>query len=200
MKGLCFKEPLFNLAVKGRKTQTRRVVKPQPDDGFEFDCFIQNGKQAQFSKENPHAPKNALLRGFWQYAQPRYKVGETLYLQEPYFVSQTGVVFYKFDNNGVQPSEQAHKKWENKLFMPEKFARYFIEITNVRCERLQDISDEDCAREGIWYNGYVYGSGVYDAYDNTPKRAFANLINSIEKGAWERNPYVFVYNFKIVKK
>jgi len=76
--------------------------------------------------------------------KPRYKVGETVYLKEPYFPYCFERALYKYD------SKNQFGKWSNKLFMPEKYARYFIEITGVRCEQLQDISDEDCMKEGIF--------------------------------------------------
>jgi hypothetical protein len=77
--------------------------------------------------------------------------------------------------------------------------------SGVRCERLQDISDEDCIKEGISaisqkYNApFIYYNG-FD-YDNTPSRSYATLINKIcGKGTWESNPYVWVYDFKLLKK
>jgi hypothetical protein len=103
--------------------------------------------------------------------------------------------------------------------MPAKYARHFIKITAVRCERLRQISDEDCIREGIKYSrentpegmsSFPYytnglrkkrGSAKYNQmqYD-TPQQAYAALIDSIHgKGTWEQNPYVWVYVFKLVQ-
>lgn len=100
---------------------------------------------------------------------------------------------------------------KNKLFMPEKYARYFIEITAVRAERLQDITEEDCIKEGIEYSpeavpiGYPFGA-VFP-YNNgfhnytTAKEAYAALINNISgKGTWERNPFVWVYDFRLIQE
>ena len=88
-----------------------------------------------------------------------------------------------------------------------------IRITNVRVEKLQDISDEDCMREGIrkvsplrsliCLNASTYqidGTGCENTHYTAPRGAFAALINKVSgKGTWESNPWVFVYEFELVK-
>ena len=165
MRGICFKEQLFDLTVKGRKTVTRRMA-------------------------------------------DRYKVGETLYLKEPYFVNTDGSVDYKFDN------KVKHEKWKNKLFMPEKYARYFIKIKDKRKENLCDISYIECLREGIReYSVIIVESGkkrrtselVFEnpttgLWYQSPYKAFAALIDEINgKGTWESNPVVTRYEFELLK-
>jgi hypothetical protein len=82
-----------------------------------------------------------------------------------------------------------------------------IRITNVRIERLQDISDEDCLAEGVikWDAGqtdvpfFTYPNAAKCDYDS-PQDAYASLIDKVgKKGDWERNPYVWVYDFELVK-
>ena len=102
--------------------------------------------------------------------------------------------------------------------MPESAARYFIEITAVRAERLQDISDEDCMKEGIevvhraGHAGENNPSGLcfdisqkwdyqYSCSESAPWKAYAALINKINgKGTWEKNPWVWVYDFELINK
>lgn len=97
--------------------------------------------------------------------------------------------------------------WENKMYVKADLMPHQIRITDVRVERLQDISDEDCVREGIqWANG-----GFYSYYNHltgarlwisgkSPKKAFAALIDKISgEGTFESNPWVFVYEFELVK-
>ena len=85
--------------------------------------------------------------------------------------------------------------------MPESIARYFIKITGVSAERLQDISEEDCFKEGVeLYNNY---DGTYGGWTapSTLKEAYAALINSIHgNGTWEKNPWVWVYDFELTTK
>ncbi|RNC66455.1 hypothetical protein [Proteiniphilum sp. X52] len=198
MKGICFKEPLFHLTVQGIKKKTRRIV---------------------------HVPKGAV--GIQETEQewvinPRYKVGEIVYLKEPYyvhkmsnpFVTQTwSETIYKYgdDPDVVTYMEEllGIERWQNKLFMPEKYARHFIKITAVRAERLQDISEEDCLLEGIqvtFYDpdcpesGNVYYAPLVDDAFWTPQEAYAALIDKINGAAtWESNPFVWVIDYELLK-
>lgn len=165
MRGICFKEQLFDLTVKGRKTVTRRMV-------------------------------------------DRYNIGETLYLKEPYFINADGSIDYKFDNRVKR------EKWENKLFMPERHARYFIRIKDKRNENLCDISYIECLREGIReYNvisveagkrrrtsEFIYENPTTGLWYPSPYKAFAALIDEINgKGTWDKNPVVTRYEFELLK-
>lgn len=95
--------------------------------------------------------------------------------------------------------------WSNKMFVRADLMPHQIRIKNVRVERLQDISDEDCIREGIVKALGLYGcEGLCERgdqlYFGSPRSAFAALINKISgKGTWESNPWVFVYEFELVK-
>jgi hypothetical protein len=144
---------------------------------------------------------------------PRYKVGETLYLKEPYAALpavEPERVEYKFARQRSGANGE-NFKWQNKLFMPERYARYFIEITGVRVERLQDISEEDCFKEGIAelfnaYEGWVHYDWLFRCppactWYYTPRKAYAALIDKVDgEGTWAKNPYVFVYDFLLAKK
>ena len=97
------------------------------------------------------------------------------------------------------------------MFVGADMMIHQIRITDVRVERLQDISDEDCSKVGIikkWHapacKNYYYLPGievksVEDVHD-TPQEAFAHLINKVSrKDVWSNNPYVFVYDFELIK-
>lgn len=99
--------------------------------------------------------------------------------------------------------------WGNKMFVRAELMPHRIRITDVRVERLQDISDDDCLKEGIekMVTGCEYYQ--YSFYDHfkslwhnhmTPREAFARLIDKVSgKGTWGSNPYVFVYDFELIK-
>jgi hypothetical protein len=192
MKGISFIESLFYEVVSGRKTQTRRIMNPPPNSSN-----LKNAKSL-------------------------YRNGEVLYLKEPYcqdcdYVENVnskgwdanGRILYRY--SGDEISEHAKDSdlfghWEDERFMPARYARYFIEITYVRAERLQDISDEDCIKEGIAeqrWNGlhpkvfYVIPKMTCELYV-FPCSAYADLIDKIYgKGTWESNLFVWVYDFKL---
>jgi hypothetical protein len=95
--------------------------------------------------------------------------------------------------------------WENKMLVPASMCKYHIRITNIKVERLQDISDNDCIAEGIkcfpsdvMPDLYTF-EGVPENW-KTAREAFARLIDKVSgKGTWNRNPYVFAYTFELVK-
>lgn len=99
--------------------------------------------------------------------------------------------------------------WSNKMFTSSDEMPHQILITDVRVERLQDISDEDCLKEGInASNSHEIGYGIPWVYEfegskmayYTPREAYAALIDKVSgKGTWDKNPYVFVYDFELVK-
>ncbi len=102
-------------------------------------------------------------------------------------------------SNGKQTTAGTTGGWENKMYVRADLMPHRIEITDARFERLQDISDEDCLKEGIKQATfkYMYGFGDYEDNWATPREAFAALIDLISgKGTWERNPWVIAYTFR----
>ena len=99
--------------------------------------------------------------------------------------------------------------WTNKMFVKADLMPHHIKITNIRVKRLQDISNEDCIREGVYMDydehGGLYNTPYYDYPNNkhngfdTPREAFAALIDKVSgKGTWDSNPLVWVYEFELV--
>ena len=131
-----------------------------------------------------------------------YKVGEVVAVAQCYL----DIGSPQFDKFGYDVSGNTNKMFVKAELMPHK-----IKITNVRIERLQDISDEDCLREGISHytpadaqnteSGFgfqSYKGGLY--LYNTARDAFAALIDKVSgKGTWESNTYVWVYDFELVE-
>ena len=233
MNGINFIEPLFYATIKIRKKQTRRILKPQPQ-----------GNLAGMIKYTKPRHKEDFTRFDFDCGlsiDPRYKVGETLFLREPYkfylgmhndigFYFKFSMVTKAFllcDLIGSKKNEiydmilkltalqnKSKTGYINKLFVPKLLQNIFpykIKITAVRCERLQDISDEDCFKEGIinthGMEDIPVGGFSYDINSNpsslysTPKDAYAALINKINgHNTWESNPYVVVYDYELVRK
>lgn len=110
------------------------------------------------------------------------------------------------DTGGYPHPLVAKAGWTNKMFIRASLMPHRIRITNIRVERLQDISDEDCFREGVdvaFQNGHAVS---YYRFENsrtlyfTPREAFAALIDKVSgKGTWDSNPWVFVYEFELIR-
>lgn len=195
---------LTQAVLKGRKTQTRRILNPTM-------LFIRMKTFEGWSKEDIDSWKASCIKRLYaaqgeelqqildcalQYS--RYKLGETIAIAQRYadlayegeFFRHLGEVIFK-------------KGCHNKMFVKADFMPHRIRITNVRVERLQDISEEDCMKEGIWKAHDVGLKGTtYWANSSyrTAREAYASLIDKISgKGTWESNPWVFVYDFELVK-
>ena len=231
MKGISFIQPLFHATLEGRKTKTRRIMKPHPiQQIFEY-CPLcgEFFDDADFDFQICH------ICGFngnddenLEYSKPHYRVGETVFLREPYKIERlmynayfqlkysgfSGHIdhiknkiphFYRWIEKRLIEQKKSKSGWCNKLFIPACVAHYRIEITDVRCERLQDISDEDCFAEGIIktrgaLKQFVAQTVKGDIFRDTPQKAFAALIDSINgKNSWDKNPWVWVYTYKLTK-
>lgn len=218
MRGILMIEPLYHQTVKGNKVQTRRssgldTVNENPDDWF----MIEERRDGSFHfEEKPIGRLTPILDYF--ICKPRYKIGEILYLKEPTTKALNNNLtpngfMYKFgvpdgfvaNYFGRQIGSNTSVKWSNKLFMPASAARAFIRITGIKCERLLDISDQDCVSEGIFYHKHE-GWENYDKKLNPkihsyglPKKSFISLFRFANKISPKKeigNPWVFCYTYE----
>lgn len=209
MKGICFKDPLFHATIDGRKTQTRRIIKHAGNKMHhgQLLCHWWLSQPPRFDeKANEwiwHLQTDVDDSCDYKMPSPRYKVGEIVYLKEPYFDCQNveGLYYdlYKYAGHELP---YTNSKWGNKLFMSADKARYFIKITAVRVERLQEISEEDCFNEGIIGIAGTVGPAykvIRDAKSfPTPREAYAALTDKINgKGTWDSNAWVWVYDYEL---
>ena len=183
MKKIMFNDRygLTQAVLEGRKTMTRRLI----PDGTPLGNWGDTEKHS------------------------RYKVGKVV------------AVAQSLRDMGYDPRDTKHKSgaiwgldhtpaWTNKMFVSASECIHQIRITNVWVERLQDIRDEDCFREGIYKKtlfppgdiDYFYHSEPRSKWDVYPSaiEAFKGLIDKVSgEGTWESNPWVFVYEFELVK-
>lgn len=216
MKKIMFNDKygLTEAVLSGRKTQTRRIIKPQPtfneNHGIVWRGFAY-GLSLQLD-EIKGSCKNFITGTEYDKSCNRYRVDEVVAVAQSY--KNAGYSKYAINRAPKTMEIRGHMEqsegWTNKMFVRAEACKNRIRITNVRVERLQDIPDEDCIKEGV-IKGRVGSEDTHfmDAYyvPNmplepcvTPQRAYAALIDRISgKGTWESNPYVFVYDFELVK-
>lgn len=183
---------LTKAVLDGRKTQTRRII---PKDFFSLTWYEKNGT---LWYENS-------MGDFIDVRNSKYalcKVGEVIAVAQSYkeCLAENPYNRAYFLNGSAG--------WNNKMFVAADMMPHQIRITDVRVERLQDISDEDCIKEGVRkvvnengiYVQYYVGKGDNACSFENPREAFARLINKVSrKDVWNENPYVFVYDFELVK-
>lgn len=194
MKKIMFNDKygLTQAVLDGRKTQTRRVVMPEFLEGI-------LGKSFSFTEEG----KSELLR------LSKYKIGEEIAIAQSYRTlanekGKEGEFLFKkyYPKFGLWSDRPG---WNNKMFVEAGLMLHRIKITNIRIERLQDISDEDCVKEGVEQCQTPSCHKNYCTRDcgdcaPSPREAFAYLIDKVSgKGTWDSNPYVFVYEFEQIK-
>lgn len=194
MKKIMFNDEfgLTKAVLDGRKTMTRRVIPQKVIDAY-YDyedayCSINFGGVTAYSMTE-------FLCGC-----SRYQVGEVVAIAQAY-----KDIYNDAYHIGLYGRTAG---WTNKMYVAAYRMPHHIKITNIRVERLQDISNEDCLREGVFEceDGYsrTYGIDHYEEFVhgwlyNTPREAFAALIDKVSgKGTWESNPIVWVYEFELV--
>lgn len=209
MKKIMFNDKLrlTQAVLEGRKTQTRRIIthpkRFKGKDVFGFyvykrviDSVIT--EVCMYDEDEISIDEGQIL--------PKYKIGEVISIAQSYRdcggLNEAGVprwdVIYKTVGS-------TNAGWDNKMFVRSELMPHQILITDVRVERLQDISDDDCLKEGV--RKVVNENGIdvqyyvgHDACFETPREAFANLIDNVSgKGTWDSDPYVFVYDFELVE-
>ena len=136
---------------------------------------------------------------------PKYKIGEVIAIAQSYSTIKNECGVEKIPSHISENSPG----YRNKMFVSAKNMPHHIKITGIKRERLQDISDNDCLREGIikgqvgsaetHYMDAYYPSGMSDEPYITSQRAFALLIDKVSgNGTWDSNPYVYAYEFEVM--
>lgn len=193
MKKIMFNDQygLTEAVLYGRKTQTRRIAYEKP---FKYNC------NCGFYTEGKDKGKLAINDGNEIVAKSTYKIGEVVAVAQRYCdIPFANDIFIRAVPIG----------WSNKMFVKSSLMPHQIKITNIRCERLQDISTDDCMKEGI-YCSHIEGIDDAYSYDATndrfkPKRWYKTPIEAYKMLSsklhlnWDSNPLVFVYDFKLVK-
>lgn len=187
---------LTQAVLYGRKTMTRRIS----EDQIRNSIFCKSGYESIHGYE----------------IKPKYKVGEVVAIAQSYtdvdrFHRKGKNADYLEYLDSILPELKLYPGWGNKMFAKADLMPHHIEITGIKVERLQDISDEDCLKEGIYRLDSANGNGgiaysFVGASDkkhiglyNTPRDAFEVLIDKVSgKGVFQSNPYVFVYEFKLI--
>lgn len=174
IRPILFSGEMVRAILEGRKTQTRRIVKMPPQR------FYKQGEKFEGESGREYKP----------YAN----VGDVFWVRETWQKVNDRYIF-KAD------SIADNFKWKPSIFMPREAARIFLKVTNIRVQRLQDISEEDAVKEGIEYSN-EFGYKLYTKQDFFSKHlsasdSFMSLWEKINgKGSWGVNPFVWVIEFE----
>lgn len=197
---------LTNAVLTGRKTMTRRIV---------------NGNFVNIKEFSSNGYTHFIAGTYYGNAielKPRYKIGEKVAIAQSYKsiydtieerdgnskANEWWCKLYEFHNGeGYEP--YFTPGYRNKMFVRADLMPHHIRITGIRIERLQDISNEDCLKEGVekWIDSFIV-CGIMEhgknnqCFDN-PRDAFHSLINRIgNRDTWVNNPWVMAYQFELI--
>ncbi len=218
MKKIMFNDKYgFTQAVlANRKTQTRRILNPtmffKRLDTYEGWTKQSIAAWKESCKNQLYKAEGKELKEMLDYALEHspYKVGEKVAIAQRYIDLVNNDEFYRLCGIHGMPLEciKYEKGCENKMFVKADLMPHHIRITDIRVERLQDISDEDCISEGIGIRPddiqeygvkYVKGELTLWICGDSPLEAYTVLIDEVSgKGTWNSNPYVFVYDFELI--
>lgn len=196
MKPMLMNSEMVKAILAGRKTVTRRLIKPQPHnvlyDGILQQNEIEDGDVLlTLNKDN----KTEMLI-------PPYQAGDVLYVRETWCKGSLNggaeQYFYKADDNDF------HCQWRPSIHMPKEAARIFLRVTGVRVKRLQDIRLEGCLAEGVQLTfleerdfakrGLIAWQRYSTVWDSTIKKS------DLGKCGWDANPWVWVIEFERISK
>lgn len=205
---ILFSGPMVRAILDGRKTQTRRVIKPQPD----------------FIRKSPFVP-GGLEDDHGYGIKIKYEPGDRLWVRETWAAISPDdsedhsiddcTIEYRADTDNPLPNnwpledkdDPACGRWRPSIHLPRRFSRIALEITGVRVERVQDISEADALAEGIikaTKDGNLYKYGL----ENWPWRdwhlnyfdAWNQLWESVHgPDAWQKNQWCWVVEFKRIR-
>lgn len=223
MKKIMFndKYSLTQAVLDGRKTMTRRIIKcPRTFKGEWVAGFNIHRRHSDKKIVDWPCMYDADEREFdMGEILPKYELGEVVAIAQCYksLGMNPEIALHDKDGIGFYTKTKFAPGWKNKLFVRADFMPHHIRITNIKIQRLQEISNEDCLKEGIiktihksadgewgryyWHHGVTRSNcpyGQYKEYSN-PLEAFASLIDCVSgKGTFKSNPYVFVYEFELI--
>ncbi len=205
MKKIMFNDKycLTQEVLAGRKTMTRRIEKPtEMAEGFTMEDVVTIFHEYS-SLLNAHSFSLYDNEKKIGVLNPRYQVGEMVAIAQCYKELYPYADFEMVENGFMTESAG----WNNKMFVRANLMKRHIRITDVKVERLQDISDDDIMREGVWQSYdqknlfYVSKSIGYalDVAFLSARKAFTYLIDMVSgEGTWNFNPWVVAYSFELV--
>ncbi|MBB3142227.1 hypothetical protein [Halomonas organivorans] len=219
---ILFNDEMVRALLDGRKTQTRRLVKPQPPATHSFKGYViessrrkDEGKFSWGIKESEYHFRDTMYVGC-PYGQP----GDRLWVREAWqgpLVSEDEMMEHPTWAKDLSTYEDpahcsyrasgdsceffdAHEdevvaRWRPSIHMPRWACRILLEVTAVRVERLQDISETDALAEGV--DGEAEAAAARLPWHDNPRRAFRFLWKRINgPDSWDANPWVWVVEFR----
>lgn len=187
IKPILFNTEMVRAILDGRKTCTRRIIKAEKVD---------NVLNSPARKSNPNIPDAQFIKCL---VDMKYEPGDILYVRETWKKAPNGYYYYE---NWQRDDIADVTKWKPSIHMPKEAARIWLRVTDVRVERLQDITIDEIRKEGLesrfdvkdkFSDGIARGRFL-ELWDSTIKKP------DIDRYGWDANPWVWVVEFERCEK
>lgn len=224
IKPILFNAEMVRAILDGRKSCTRRLVKPQPDEKHTYPLgFVTDSTEKK--EVGCFGFGIGEYGGSIQYAKPQYHTDDVLYIRETW-TEECGKYYYRadYDSDYLDPCEtlsggypascrnhpgcdgcmatSTRIHWHPSIHMPKEAARIWLRVTDVRVERLQEITAESALTEGA--DKYIHANGTLN--EDQTITSFIGIWNStikesdLDRYGWNANPYVWVIEFERCEK
>lgn len=224
IKPILFNTKMVRAILDGRKSCTRRLVKPQPDEKHTYPLgFVTDSTEKK--EVGCFGFGIGEYGGSIQYAKPQYHTDDVLYIRETW-TEECGKYYYRadYDSDYLDPCEtlsggypascrnhpgcdgcmatSTRIHWHPSIHMPKEAARIWLRVTDVRVERLQEITAESALTEGA--DKYIHANGTLN--EDQTITSFIGIWNStikksdIDRYGWDANPWVWVIEFERCEK
>lgn len=224
IKPILFNAEMVRAILDGRKSCTRRLVKPQPDEKHTYPLgFVTDSTEKK--EVGCFGFGIGEYGGSIQYAKPQYHTDDVLYIRETW-TEECGKYYYRadYDSDYLDPCEtlsggypascrnhpgcdgcmatSTRIHWHPSIHMPKEAARIWLRVTDVRVERLQEITAESALTEGA--DKYIHANGTLN--EDQTITSFIGIWNStikesdIDRYGWDANPWVWVIEFERCEK
>lgn len=198
-KPILFSTPMVKAILKGEKTQTRRLkglskINENPNHYY----YLGNDDLNPKRKWGALFQNKITLEKIW--IPFPVDINNILWVRETFCPVTIG---YAYKADGVYIENSPAWVWKPSIFMPKKACRIFLRLTNIRIERLNEISELDAIREGVEQFEGIYNEFAYKSYRHnhilldSPIESYRTLWEKINgEKSWEENPFVWVYEFE----
>ena len=199
MKPILFNTEMVQAILENRKTVTRRIIKGLPQDAKSIGWDMDTGNDKSYGEAMFQSDCIMITK------KCKYLIGDILYVRETwsthYTAESDAELEYCYKADGIDLKAEClpgeNNRWYPSIHMPKEAARIFLRVTDVKVERLQDITLSDVLKEGLEIEKYV----------TTPlMKKFSNLWDTtvdkkeLNRYGWNANPYVWVYYFEVISK
>lgn len=211
VKQILFNTEMVRAVLDGRKTVTRRVVKPQPGEEIAYIWGGSNHGKWSFSPYNESRYEEHRTARDWKYWTPPYHADDILYVRETWAENPHPWDGAKYVYRAsIHPADYDLYKWHPSIHMPREAARVWLRVTDVGVERLQEIDEDGAIAEGCSAGRFETTGGPWGVEDNpdewTAREDFSNVWDSTIKSAdrdrygWDANPFCWVISFERISK